>query len=98
MNDHETHSACEEQLKKLGGKAPCCSCSGHDCKPTEASVKESEPMQSGCVQCHQEMEEYNVIPKTIYVKIGDGTAVRRSNVFRCTKPECPNFNLLQGEL
>lgn len=35
----DTHSACEQMLKENGGRAVCCSCSGHECppqtKPTE---------------------------------------------------------------
>lgn len=38
----DTHFACDEQLKKLGGKTPCCGCSGHLCKSTETNVEKTE--------------------------------------------------------
>jgi len=30
-----SHHACKEQLEKLGGEAPCCGCTGHECEPDD---------------------------------------------------------------
>ena len=32
MSHDETHFACAARLNELGGKTPCCECSGHQCK------------------------------------------------------------------
>lgn len=51
----DTHFACEEQLKKLGGKTPCCECMGHvcktqlfncSCKPTETSAQKADYLRN----------------------------------------------------
>ena len=32
-----THSACNEMVKKFGGKVKCCECTGHKCQPIAPS-------------------------------------------------------------
>lgn len=37
-----SHYACDEQLKKLGGKTPCCECTRHECAPHTFAVTKVE--------------------------------------------------------
>ena len=39
MTNYETHSICKQRLDELGGKAPCCECSGHSCVKIEVTPK-----------------------------------------------------------
>lgn len=35
-----THYACQEMLKKYGGKTGCCRCNNHECKETNSENKQ----------------------------------------------------------
>jgi len=54
---------------------------------------------SKCVQCQEEMELYGYFQGE-HTSSFDGriAGVITPVAFRCLKPECPNFNSLQGEL
>lgn len=52
-----------------------------------------------CVQCHQKMEDYGHAGDVqIFDSKGFLSGIDRIKIFRCQEPECPNFNLLQGDL
>lgn len=60
-----------------------------------------------CTRCQEEleeMEEYGsfTVEMLMNVDYGQGLIPQivesTTTLFRCTKPECPNFNLLQGSL
>ena len=54
---------------------------------------------NNCVQCHEEMDRYGDAGDTQLANSdGETVGIFTYSVYRCTKPECPNYNLLQGEL
>jgi hypothetical protein len=45
-----------------------------------------------CVQCGEEMSEHGDTGDAL-----DGKTFKILHAYRCLKPECPNYNLLQGK-
>ncbi len=48
---------------------------------------------NNCVQCGEKMSEY----KLAFYQNEDRMNLAVDNVYRCLKPACPNYALLQGD-
>ena len=64
MSKHTTHYACPEMMEKFGGKAECCRCNGHECKPVSEDWMEEQIGQfpSNNCECHYQ-EPYGFVPE-----------------------------------
>lgn len=61
-NRHTTHYVCNEILKRDGGKAIGCCCSGHSCKKLDHECKEKTPLTLKQTIRKFRNEFYHMIP------------------------------------